>query len=806
MKGYFESIIDDIRNCENKIECRVRIMTTVRLLLQQVDYALLEWISQQNPSPEIQPAQKYIQPLLSPTDGTLVDAFEAFTICAEQVGWSGASRVLINRVGDRPAHALCDDAGQTTIGVLRSLVAMRNDGAEGHGLVGGYDILSEVDALIFILEALAPFLPIIQEDNKTLIVGPADRKSVLTFMRAYDGLPCLVRKIKVIASNRARAYCQVSLGPIERRDFIFDANNPFSHLRGKGLPCLIQWDNSWAPLCYVPDRTTDSFKGRQKELGDLAEWASDEGSRACLIFGDGGFGKTTLAIEFVHRVLEEDIELDWNPAVIIFHTAKRTQWGLNGLSPIGVGQPHLVELLASVHMLLFARYPDSEFYRNNASGAASKLQTKIKAELNWSPKEILIVIDNAETLIESEEDREQLGRELRDVGRRVGRVLLTSRRRELLEAVPIEIDVLSESDALDFLKDRGNKLGTQLIIRATEDELKKEIGALERRPIVLEAFANAAAEPGTKNIQQATKRVASMLQKELGEFLFADAWARLAIGVRRVLLLMVRIGDAHDGQSLKICADIVGITAQLAEKGLGESGGIATLVTIQGQLQISFSRNFLEFARLKTIALTSGESSPSEIEVKAARYQYSTFVGNVQKFSGDRVAEAFRTPQARAAHRARQDGDNDEAKRLYENAILTDATNGWLRDRFAYFLFHDLRHNDAALYQVQKALELLPNEGEVWFTRGLIESRMGMIRACEISLAKARQLGVLQLRCDVQRAWAYLKSKPVQIGLAERLIAQLEAGIVPSSSDNRITNEIRLLRGRLNWIKNSARS
>ncbi|WP_162374776.1 ATP-binding protein [Pseudoxanthomonas sangjuensis] len=764
-----------------------------------MDYALIEWVSKKNVPVELQPPQKYVLPLLQPADGSLVDALEALLISVEQAGWSGASRTLILPVGERAASRISGEDGGNLISLLRNTIARRNDGAEGHGLPGGYDREADIDALRFLIDGFRNFLPQTGK-NDSLQFGPTGSRTELQFLRTFEGSPCLIRRVKTLARDRCRVYCQRVSGNLQREEFNYDSTNPFFTLGGQGAPQLTTWDNSWNPLCFVPDRTTDTFTGRQSQIEELVEWANDEGSRASLIFGDGGYGKTTLAIEFAHQLLDEQIQVEWRPSVIVFYTAKRTQWGLDGLRPVGVGQPHLVEMLAQVHQLLFSAYPDQNFYRSTAVEATSKLQTRIKNDLGYTPKDVLLIVDNTETLISSEEERTELGKELREVGRRVGRTLLTSRRRELTEAVPIAIDVLDESEALDLIKRRGRKLNSKLLNKASDSELLKEISALERRPIVLEALANAASDPSVRKLQDATTRVASMLQRELGEFLFADAWGRFALDVRRVLLLMARVGDAHDAQSLKICSDVISISPSATEQALEESGGIASTVVIQGQPQITFSRNFLEFAKNKSVKLASGMDSPSDAEVSKAREAYSAFVRDAQKFTGDRVGEAYRIPQARAAHQARQQGKFEEARRLYEAAVLNDSTNGWLRDRFAYFLFHDLRDNEAALHQAKKAVELLPDEGEVWFTRGLIEARLGNPRASEISLRKAHQLGIPEIRCDVQRAWAYLKSRPVQLPIAKALIAKLERGLSSHRSDPRLKNELQLLKGRYDHL------
>lgn len=802
MNPYFSNALLEIQKCQSEVECRVRVISTIRLLLQQVTYGLLEWISQQSPPDEAQPEQTIIQALRAPADGALVDGLEAMLITAEKMGWAGISRILVKSVGDRLASQICGTNTKNVQGLLRAMVSLRNDGAEGHGLIGGYQKDAEIDALRFLLETLSPVLPILSPDGRATI-GSDRLKRDLDFIKGWNNAPALIRRIKVLSPDRVRAVCQIDSGENSRKDFIYEATNPFKNVGGSSLPSLTIWENTWEPLCYLPDRTTDSFTGRESQIDELRDWFNDEDSRACLIYGDGGFGKTTLALEFLHRILEEDLSTDWHPTLIIFYTAKRWQWGLNGLQPISAGQPHLMEFLAFVHLVLFGNYPSSDFYRSELPQATAKLQTKIKDELKVTRKEILIVLDNAETLIESEDERMLLGKELKEVSRKIGRILLTSRRHEHFEAAPIGIDVLSSAEAVAFLRDRAKKLGLKLIEKATDSDLQKALEKLERRPIVLNAFANAISDPSIRKIDQATDRIAAMLRKDLGTFLFADAWARLSLSVRRLLLLMTRIGDVHDSQSLRICADIAGISVQVAEHALEESGGIATLINIQGDLQLTFSNNFLEFAKEKTITLADGSSSPNSVEISKANTQYSNFIKNSRLYSGDRIAPAFRTPQAKAAHRARQEGNYKESQRLYESAIIVDGDNGWLWDRYAYFLFHDIHDNEAALHKSIRAVELLPTEGEVWLTRGLIEARLGQARACEISTARAEEFGIAWQRCAIQRAWAYLKTKPTQLGLAEKEVTRLRHYIQSNVQDSRTRRELERIEGRMNSLKNN---
>ncbi|WP_241151494.1 hypothetical protein, partial [Pseudomonas viridiflava] len=49
-------------------------------------------------------------------------------------------------------------------------------------------------------------------------------------------------------------------------------------------------------------------------------------------------GKTTLAVEFVWRLLEGTIKSDFKPELITFFTANKTRWDIGGLEIIRLDQ------------------------------------------------------------------------------------------------------------------------------------------------------------------------------------------------------------------------------------------------------------------------------------------------------------------------------------------------------------------------------------------------------------------------------------------------------------------------------------
>ncbi|MDQ3776359.1 MAG: hypothetical protein M3461_19380 [Pseudomonadota bacterium] len=248
------------------------------------------------------------------------------------------------------------------------------------------------------------------------------------------------------------------------------------------------------------------------------------------------------------------------------------------------------------------------------------MQQLMAREADIKRSDHLIIVDNSETLISSDRDIEILGKELKEIARRVGRVIITSRRREVIEAAPIAVTPLKSSEAVALLKERAAELGLKAIQRATAGDLRSLVADLECRPLVLEAFLQALTDPTTATLQLARNRVATMLRRDLGDFLFADAWGRYSAEMKRLLLLMTRVGDVHDARQLTICCEIAGVSVHSAEEALEESSGIASTVRINNGIEISFSSIFLKFAKERVVAV-GGVNSPSSDEISEARRQ-----------------------------------------------------------------------------------------------------------------------------------------------------------------------------------------
>jgi hypothetical protein len=103
------------------------------------------------------------------------------------------------------------------------------------------------------------------------------------------------------------------------------------------------FEKTWKLTVLLPQRQTTLFYGREDEISKLMQWYNDVDSHACLIYGEGGIGKTTLALEFFNNLIETPTKsIKWFPEVICYYSAKQTKWGPGGLEFIR-GIPPVIE-------------------------------------------------------------------------------------------------------------------------------------------------------------------------------------------------------------------------------------------------------------------------------------------------------------------------------------------------------------------------------------------------------------------------------------------------------------------------------
>lgn len=782
MHKVLEARVKAAEQLKDPAHVRVAALGLFRITMQHACVSLGEWIVstlREHPTRISSYTSVDIGTFTQPADGTLVSLLSQLLIAAENLGWRSAGRAYWEQKDlSPPLRTLTSSARANVESVLLAFVRSRNDGAEGHGLPGAYDPEIDIAVLRTLLAAVERVLPVSAKDHDRLLLpalGDREQEDLVT-LRLVDGHPICYRRLRRTSAGRVQVDAQVQRTLLSRDDVSYEVQNILLDLPRAASPEYTisepVWTDSWRPFTHVPDRlaSQDVFTGRANELLALADWADDADSRKCMVWGDGGVGKTTLVVEFVHRILEGTANVSWRPELITFYTAKKTRWGLQGLEQISAQDIGVADVALDIARMLTSPNLDRSWFEKSPREVIQKLAT-LMSEMKVTRDSHLIILDNTETMARNDADIQALAAQVNELSRRIGRVILTSRRRELIEALPIQTENWTDSEGAEFLRKRGAVLRCTSIQQAGEATLKKYSRLLVNKPIALEVFVQAAAAPSV-GLDTAFQRVQRMQRQDLGQFLYDDAWARLAPGLRRVLLLMSRLGDSHDQYLMQLCCQRAEVTVAAASEAIEESRGIASVSRFEGNLQVTFNPEFFNYC-VERFELIDGKRTPTDEDVDWVRRRYGEFLTSASAQVYDRNVRAFRVPAARAAWKCFTEDRLDAALDYYEIAVLEDAENGWLFDRYAYTLMR-MKKWDAALEQARKAVRLLPTDPEVHFTKGMIESRMGSATDAVRDLDEAARHGKPKHLCELQKAYAHVYSKPVNLSEAKACLERAQ--------------------------------
>lgn len=762
----------------SKVECHQISIALMRIVLQHACLSLAEQLivasNTSKHAGKIDVGQ-HADALRMPADGKLLSTLCELILTGENAGFSGLSKMMWGTCDERRACSRLSSTAKYNLEIILSrFVKLRNDGVEGHGIPGGYDKECDLDAVIFCAERLLRILPSIDTDGSSLkIMSLSGSQYTLRMLKAKKGNLICYRKIRKTSPGKSIVTAQVQTGLFDREEYTYEVDDIFEktdHIHSERYVPVTTSSSNWLPYCIVPERITQDFVGRSKEMKELIEWFNDVDSRSCLIYGDGGIGKTTLALEFLHRILNGNLKTEWMPQIITYYTAKRTRWGIEGLEVIKSHDVGVADAATAIIKGFEGHALAREWYDKDVPALTQKVANYLS---DWGIKRTqhLIVLDNTETMASSDDDVAALAKQIQDLARRVGRVLITSRRREKIEAHPIEIRPFDVADSVDFLRKRAAKLKRKAILQAGESSLRKYAHDLNNKPILLEAFLQAA-ESSEDGLKKSYEKVIRMQRKDLGDFLYADVWGRISERVQHLFLLMARVADIHDNILLKFCCSQVRVSVVQASEAFEESRGIASILRFNDSLQITFSPDFLRFCDGKKVTI-EGVDHPLEREVELVRTRYKKVLASTSTQVHDRVSMAFRHVLARAAKVAFHNGDYEDCAFYYKQATIEDSGNGYLFDRYAYFLFFQRDYEEARENSL-KSVKLLPKDPDVWFTRGMIEGRMGLLEYSLSSLQIAQDLGKPVHLCALQRAYAYINCKPPVLFKARNLIDEAE--------------------------------
>lgn len=147
-------------------------------------------------------------------------------------------------------------------------------------------------------------------------MGDSPVKFVKNGPEEKPGKPCFKRSEVVFRRLESNAVAQHA----EDYDFLYSPRRPPS------LELSAEDVTNEEPLDHnLPDRTfvCSRFVGRREDLGDLWSWLADDYSRARLIAGEGGLGKTSLAYRFAEEVASRRVQPFEQ---VVWLTAKKRQF------------------------------------------------------------------------------------------------------------------------------------------------------------------------------------------------------------------------------------------------------------------------------------------------------------------------------------------------------------------------------------------------------------------------------------------------------------------------------------------------
>lgn len=502
----------------------------------------------------------------------------------------------------------------------------------------------------------------------------------------------------------------------------------------------------------IPTRQTDTFEGRQNEIALLKEWLDDKDSRYCLVYGDGGFGKTTLVIELLNQIMESQFNLgEPIPSIISYHTAKMTKWTEEGLTHFTSITPVMDECLRELMRCFYPILP-AEWYGLTGRQLIDKSISVLK-ENKFTRDDLLLVIDNTETLATSPQEVKDLGAFFKQIGKLVGRLIITSRRREFIEATPIVIEGLSELECVNLMKRLADEYQALPVLHSRESKLRKVANQLMRKPILLEALVKYISR-SKLGVDAAIENVFKKTNEDLLEFLYEDAWLRMSELQKHVFLTIININSPLEKNTVSKACQEIGIQHTEFQAGLEETH-FAVLTdygrTYSIELVDLAKRFFLQqFSRLP-------QDKKHEIKSLAMRIdKYAAERNRVEKeYRTDRVAEAFRSEYAKAAKVYADKGNIPGALEMYKLALDDDPLNSALHDRFSWLILNKTGDYPYAVNISKKAVELDENNCDALVGLALALYRMNDLeqgdKYIDLASTKGRTKSFCLLRKSIAR-------------------------------------------------------
>jgi tetratricopeptide (TPR) repeat protein/archaellum biogenesis ATPase FlaH len=774
MKNLFEEKLEIARKIENSSEKLFFLTSILRSLLQSSVIVTFEIAKALTPSDDID-LFEHTERFCKPADGMPLQILDALTPIIRGyfskdflIGWFETtkkvsiplSKQLVQWVefrNKRPGHGVLDQkTTEEWVGRTENIV---------------------IDCLII----FSRILPEIKNGQSLRPLEKFDKHLVETPI-VFNGSPIVILGVDVkkgiwklkgqLLSNDNAEEFTVELP--ENNIFNSTSLKPIGKYR---LAEIVSKNKNYTFFHNIPIRQTDTFEGRKEELALLMEWVDDEDSRYCLIFGDGGYGKTTLVLEMLNQFLES--QLDFNeplPTIISYHTAKLTRWTEQGLVHLTGIYPVMDECVRDL-MRCFEPVLKPDWYAVSGRKLIDKAVGVLK-ENKLTRNDILLIIDNTETLATTTDEVKELGAFLKILGKLVGRVIITSRRREFIEATPILIEGLSEAEGVNLMKRLAKEFNAKPLLQAGESKLRKVSTQLMHKPILLEALVKYISRSDL-GIDAAIDSLFKKTSEDLLEFLYEDAWARMNQLQKEVFLVLVNISSPIDQNCVGRTCIEVGIQNTEFQSGLEETH--FAVLTDYGR---TYTIELVDMARRFFLQQFGKFDHEEKQRIKLLAENVDRYAAEREKvekdYQTDRIAEAFRSEYARSAKVYADKGDIANAIEMYELAIEDDPVNSALHDRFSWLLLNKANEFNYAKAMSEKAFKLDPNNCDAIVGLALACYRLQDIKEGDKYIDEAEKKGRSQAFCLLRKAIArYHKARNIgdidsQIDCLEEVLLILE--------------------------------
>jgi tetratricopeptide (TPR) repeat protein len=522
----------------------------------------------------------------------------------------------------------------------------------------------------------------------------------------------------------------------------------------------------------TPIRQTDVFEGRVDELLVLKDWLDDEDSRRCLIYGDGGYGKTTLVLECLNQLIEGSLNISRPlPSVICYYTAKKTRWTSEGITYFTSIEPIIDESIRELIRCLHTVLP-KDWYTTSGKALVNKAVTELKKN-NYSRDDVLIVLDNTETLATTSQQTRELGQLIEMIGKSVGRVIITSRRQESIEAKQLLIEGLSTEDCINLLRALAVEYKAEAISKSGDATLRKISEKLMKKPILLEALVVYIGRAKV-GIEAALDSLYRKSNDELLEFLYDDAWERIGEQQKETFYVIVSLTCPLDKYSISRACQLIEIQHSEFQTSLVETH-FSNITDYGSYYEIELVELAQRFFQKKLSEQAKGIQDKIK-GIASEVTKYSSKRHDIElAYKKDRVAEAFRNEFAKAAKIASDKDDINTAIEMYKLAIEEDPLNSALHDRFAWILFNKTKDYPLAKNMAEKAVKLNPRNCDAIVNLALINYLLDEIQIGDSLIDDSTKLGRTQSFALLRKAIARFHKARNMDNIKEAVELNIEA-------------------------------